>query len=332
MVQELQPTDPRVIGPYRLLRRLGKGGMGRVYLGLSQAGRPVAVKVIRAELAADPQFRVRFRPAVAAARLVSGPFTALVVDADVDAEAPWLATDYVVGLSLAKAVREHGPLPVDSVLALAAGLAEGLSVIHAAGVVHRDLKPSNVLLAEDGPRVVDFGIRSAAEPGSPGFMSPEQAEGGDVGPSSDMFSLGAVLVFAAKGQGPFGSGSTDALVHRVVHSPPDLHRVPAQVRPLVKRCLAKDPSQRPAATDISALADAVKPVAGWLPESITRAFPRDPEPAEEQAVMSWEQPALPRPAAPKPPPAPDPQAPPAPDPQAPPAPDPQAPRRRFWRR
>jgi serine/threonine protein kinase len=290
--------------------------VGRVYLGLSEAGRPVAVKVIRAELAADPQVRVRFRRAVAAARTVSGPFTALVVDADVDAEAPWLATDYVAGPSLARAVREHGPLPVDSVLALAAGLAESLSVMHAAGVVHRDLKPSNVLLAEDGPRVVDFGIRWPAEAGSPGFMSPEQAEGGDVGPSSDMFSLGAVLVFAAKGQGPFGSGSTDALVYRVVHSPPDLHRVPAQVRPLVKRCLAKDPGQRPMVADLRTLTGDVKPVAGWLPESITRAFPRDPVPAEEQTVMSGEQPPSPRPAAPQPPPGPGPQA----------------RRRRFWRR
>ena len=225
----------------------------------------MAVRVIRAELAADPEFRVRFRREVAAARTVSGPFTALVVDADPDAEVPWLATEYVAGPSLAQVVREHGPLPVDSVLALAAELAESLVAIHAAGVVHRDLKPSNVLLAEDGPRVVDFGIWRPAEAGSPGFMSPEQAEGGDVGPSSDVFSLGAVLVFAAKGQGPFGSGSTDALIYRVVHSPPDLHRVPAQVRPLVQRCLVKDPSQRPAAVGLLTLAGAVKPVTRWLP-------------------------------------------------------------------
>jgi eukaryotic-like serine/threonine-protein kinase len=210
-------------------------------------------------------------------------------------------------------VREHGPLPVDSVLALAAGLAESLTAMHAAGVVHRGLKPSNVLLAEDGPRLIDFGIWQAAE-ATPGFMSPEQAEGGDVGPSSDVFSLGAVLVFAAKGQGPFGSGSTTALIYRVVHSPPDLHRVSAQVRPLVKRCLAKDPSQRPAAADFPALTGDVKPVTGWLPDSILRAFPRDPVPAAEQAVTAWQQPPPPQPAAPQPPPA------------------PQARRRRLWRR
>ncbi len=313
LVQELRPEDPRLIGPYRLLGQLGSGGMGRVYLGLSAADRPVAVKVIRAELAADPEFRVRFRREAAAARTVSGPFTALVVDADPDAEAPWLAADYVAGPSLAQAVREHGPLPVDPVLALAAGLAESLTGIHAAGVVHRDLKPSNVLLAEDGPRVTDFGIWCAAEAGSPGFMSPEQAKGGDAGPSSDVFSLGAVLTFAATGQGPFGSGSTAALVYRVLHSPPDLYRVPAGLRPLIERCLVKDPSQRPAPADFLALAGATTPVNGWLPESVIRAFPRDPAPAAEQTVTARKQPS-PQPTAPQPPPG------------------PQAQRRRLWRR
>jgi serine/threonine protein kinase len=158
VVQGLEPGDPRIIGPYRLLGQLGSGGMGRVFLGLSAGGRRVAVKVIRDELAADPEFRVRFRREVAAARTVSGVFTAAVVDADVEAQAPWLATAYVPGPSLAQAVRDHGPLPAGSVLALAAGLAESLAAIHAAGVVHRDLKPSNVLLAQDGPRVIDFGI------------------------------------------------------------------------------------------------------------------------------------------------------------------------------
>ncbi len=313
MVRELQPSDPRLVGPYRLLGQLGRGGMGRVYLGLATGDRRVAVKVIRAELAADPQFRVRFRREVAAARTVSGPFMAPVVDADVDAEAPWLATAYVAGPSLAQAVRQHGPLPVDSVLALAAGLAESLSVSHAAGVVHRDLKPSNVLLAEDGPRVTDLGIGQAAQLGSPGFMSPEQAKGGDVGPPSDVFSLGAVLVFAAKGQGPFGSGSPDALIHRVLHSRPDLHRVPALLRPLVERCLAKDPTQRPAAADFVALPGVVTPVTGWLPDSVLRTFRPDPAPAAERT-----------PAAPQPAPGPgleDPE-----DPQEPRA------RRRFWRR
>jgi len=289
VVQELLPGDPQVIGPYRLLGQLGSGGMGRVFLGLSAGGRHVAVKVIRAELAADPEFRARFRREVAAARTVSGMFTAVVVDADVDALAPWLATAYVAGPSLAQAVDAHGPLPADSVMALAAGLAESLATIHAAGVVHRDLKPSNVLLAEDGPRVIDFGISRAAEAtsltgtglvvGSPGFMSPEQAEGGVVGPPSDMFSLGAVLAFAATGEGPFGSGSTPALIYRVVHGRPDLDRVPARVRPLIEGCLAKDPCDRPAAADLLAQIGPVQPVTGWLPEAVIRPAPEDQAPA-----------------------------------------------------
>ena len=278
-MHELQPGDPELIGPYRVRGRLGAGGMGRVYLGLSPGGRSVAVKVIRADLAQDAEFRARFRREVAVARKVSGLFTAPVIDADVDGPVPWLATAYVPGPSLADAVSEHGPLPAASVLALARGLAEGLSAIHAAGVVHRDLKPANVLLAEDGPRVIDFGISRAVEAsalthtglvvGSPGFMSPEQAEGREVGPPSDIFSLGAVLAFAATGQGPFGSGSTPALVYRVVHSGPQLDLVPAEVRSLAERCLAKDPALRPTAADL--LAAAAYPAAGWLPAPVTRA-------------------------------------------------------------
>ncbi len=209
---DLQAGDPVQAGPYRLAGRLGSGGIGHVFLGLSAGGRPVAVKVIRPELAGEPGFRARFAREVAAARQVNGLFTAAVVDADVTGPVPWLATAYVPGPSLADVVETRGPLPVDSVLALAAGLAEGLVAIHAVGVVHRDLKPSNVLLAVDGPRVIDFGISRAAEAsaltqsgmvmGSPGFMSPEQAEGVPVGPASDVFSLGAVLAFAATAEGP----------------------------------------------------------------------------------------------------------------------------------
>jgi serine/threonine protein kinase len=279
MMVELAPGDPERIGPYRLRGRLGAGGMGRVYLGLSPGGRSVAVKVIRADLAQDAEFRARFRREVAVARTVSGLFTAPVIDADTDGPVPWLATAYVSGPSLADAVSQHGPLPPASVLALARGLAEALSAIHAAGVVHRDLKPANVLLAEDGPRVIDFGISRAVEAsvlthtglvvGSPGFMSPEQAEGREVGPPSDIFSLGAVLAFAATGQGPFGSGSTPALVYRVVHSGPQLDLMPAEVRSLAERCLAKDPALRPTAADL--LAAAAYPAAGWLPEPVTRA-------------------------------------------------------------
>ena len=286
MWRELQPGDPQVIGPYRLRGQLGVGGMGRVYLGVSAGGRPVAVKVVRADLATDPEFRARFQREVAVARKVSGPFTAPVIDADLEGPEPWLATSYVAGPSLADAVSEHGSLPAASVLELAAGLAEGLCAIHAAGVVHRDLKPSNVLLAEDGPRVIDFGISLAAETspltrlgmvvGSPGFMSPEQAEGRDVGPSSDIFSLGAVLAFAATGEGPFGTGSAPTLAYRVVYSPPSLEAVPADVRPLIESCLDKDPGRRPTAKDLLTGMGTFQPATGWLPEPMTRTFAQQP--------------------------------------------------------
>jgi serine/threonine protein kinase len=286
MWQELQPGDPQLIGPYRIRGQLGVGGMGRVFLGVSEGGRPVAVKVVRADLAADPEFRTRFRREITVARKVSSQFTAPVIDADVDGPAPWLATAFVAGPSLADAVSQHGPLPVRAVLELAAGLAEGLRAIHAAGIVHRDLKPSNVLLAPDGPRVIDFGISRAIEAtalthtgmvvGSPGFMSPEQAEGGEVGPPTDIFSLGAVLAYAATGEGPFGTGSTPALVYRVVHNPPSLDHVPAEVRPLIARCLAKDPGQRPTARELLAETAAVEPIAGWLPEPMTQTFLQPP--------------------------------------------------------
>ena len=258
--------------------------MGRVFLGVSPGGRPVAVKAIRDELASDPEFRTRFGREVAAARRVSGVFTAQVVDADVDGPVAWMATAYVPGPSLAEAVDTHGPLPEASLLALAAGLAESLNAIHAAGVVHRDLKPSNVLLAEDGPRVIDFGISRAAEStmltqaglvvGSPGFMSPEQAMGYEVGPPSDIFNLGAVLAFAATGEGPFGTGTTAALLYRVVHGTPSLDQVPPKVRPLIERCLAKEPSQRPTANGLLAEVGALQPGGDWLPDSLTRTFAR----------------------------------------------------------
>ena len=347
-MQELQPGDPLVIGPYRLLGQLGSGGMGRVFLGLSAGGRHVAVKVIRPELAANPEFRARFQREVAVARTVSGMFTAVVVDADTDAPAPWLATAYVAGPSLAQAVEARGPLSADAVLTLAAGLAESLAAIHAAGLVHRDLKPSNVLLAEDGPRVIDFGISRAAEAtsltstglviGSPGFMSPEQAEGGVVGPPSDMFSLGAVLAFAASGEAPFGSGSTPALIYRVVHGAPDLNQVPAGVRPLIERCMAKAPGERPSADDLLVQIGPVQPVTGWRPEAVIRPVPEDPAPdaaavpgppapvavkdsrpapappGADRTVTAGEGLRSPQPAAP--PPSPQPAAPPSPQPAA----------------
>src|SRR6185312_9319115 len=270
----------------RLLGQLGTGGMGQVFLGMSAGGRPIAVKVIRTELATDPDFRARFRREVAAAQKVSGLFTALVVDADLDCPMPWLATAYVPGPSLTEAVKGHGPLPARSVLALTAGLAEGLDAIHAAGVVHRDLKPSNVLLAEDGPRVIDFGISEAAEAsavagadvliGSPGYMSPEQVLGADIGPASDMFSLGSVLTFAATGTGPFGTGSNAALMYRLVNTPANLGDVPGELRSLVGSCLAKFPGDRPTARELLAEVGALQPAPGWLAESIMNSFVQDP--------------------------------------------------------
>jgi eukaryotic-like serine/threonine-protein kinase len=225
------------------------------------------------------------------------------------------ATAYVAEPSLADAITRHGPLPVTSVLALAAGLAEGLGAIHAAGIVHRDLKPSNVLLAEDGPRIIDFGISRAAEAtmltgtglvvGSPGFMSPEQAQGRRVGPPSDVFSLGAVLTFAAIGEGPFGTGSSATLLYRVVSTPPDIAGLPAELRPLVEGCLAKDPEQRPSTDQLLAELNTAPPAAGWLPAPITQAFPShpssEPAPAASTAVDDPSARPVTEPATPSPP-------------------------------
>jgi serine/threonine protein kinase len=278
-VAALQAGDPQRIGPYVLLGRLGSGGMGRVYLARSPGGRMVAVKVIRANLAEDAGFRARFAREVSAARKVGGMFTAQVVDADLDGQIPWLVTAYVPGTPLSDAVERQGPLPEASVLALAAGLAEGLIAIHAAGVIHRDLKPSNVLLAPDGPRIIDFGISSAAEAtaltgtgfmiGSPGFMSPEQAEGLTVGPSSDIFSLAGVLIYAARGEGPFGVGDTAALLYRVVHGKPNMDHTPDKLRNLIKRSLSRDPRKRPSAaqflSDLSVAYPSAADLTDWLP-------------------------------------------------------------------
>src|SRR5579862_9447163 len=282
MGQALIPGDPAQVGKYRLRGRLGQGGMGQVYLAQSPGGRLVAVKLIRPDLAGDPEFRVRFAREVATARTVSGIFTVPVVDADVDGPQPWLVTAFVDGPSLADMVASQGPVPPGPALTLAAGLAEGLEAIHAAGVVHRDLKPSNVLLAADGPRIIDFGIshlvdasgltRTGWVAGSPGFMSPEQAEGSPAGPASDIFSLGSVLVFAATGQGPFGVGSNMTLVHRLVSGQAALDRVPAEVRPLVERCLAADPRERPTARVLLAETGAGQPTDSWLPDPVTRSF------------------------------------------------------------
>ncbi|MEU6512364.1 protein kinase [Streptomyces sp. NPDC046942] len=279
--------DPDRVGPYRVVARLGAGGMGRVFLARSKGGRAVAVKVVRSELAEDREFRQRFAREVAAARRVNGVFTAGVVDADPEADPPWLATAYVPGISLDTAVARHGAWQAGQVAALAAGLAEALEAIHAAGLVHRDLKPSNVLLAADGPRVIDFGISTATEAsaitrtgvviGTPGFMSPEQLTGEPVGPASDVFALGAVLAFTASGSGPFGTGSAQGLMYRIVHGEPDLDAVPEKVRGLVARCLAKSPEDRPSVDALlSELTDAAGAAhttllftsASWLPPTV----------------------------------------------------------------
>ena len=282
--EPLSADDPAEIAGYRLQARLGAGGMGRVYLALTPGGRRIAVKVIRPELGDDPDFRRRFRQETQAARQVHGIYAAQVLDADPDADPPWLATAYVPGPSLQQAVADHGPMPAASVLTLTAGIAEALQAIHAAGIVHRDLKPSNVLLAPDGPHVIDFGIARAAEAttltrtgmrvGSPQFMAPEQIQDLPVTPAIDVFALGSLAVFAATGKAPFGEGSEAAVMYRVLHEPPGLAGCPEPLRGLAERCLAKDPSARPSPAQIVAAceeADAGQAAAG--PGLAARATP-----------------------------------------------------------
>jgi outer membrane protein assembly factor BamB len=269
----LSADDPRVIGEFRLHTRLGAGGMGRVYLASSPGGRAVAVKVIHSHLARDAAFVDRFRREVAAAQAVNGGYAAPVVAAGPDDDPPWLATAYVAGPSLQAAVTETGPLPEEAVLKLAAGLAEALRAIHVGGLVHRDLKPDNVLLAADGPRVIDFGIARALDStgltsltstgsvlGTPSYMSPEQAQGQPTGPASDVFALGGVVYFAATGTRPFGSGNAAGLLYRIVHTEPGLEPLPPRLRDLVAGCLAKDPARRPTLAELAAsLMDAAQP-------------------------------------------------------------------------
>jgi outer membrane protein assembly factor BamB len=257
-MDSLTAADPRTVGEFRLLARLGAGGMGQVFLASSLAGRIVAVKVIHPQLCQDWEFIRRFRHEAEAAAKVSGWYTAPVVAVGVDDNPPWLATAFVPGPSLEDIVARHGALPVPALWRLAAGLAEALRAIHATGLVHRDLKPANVLLALDGPRVIDFGISRAVTDtrltaagvviGTPSYMSPEQVEALPAGPASDTFSLGSVLAFAAAGSAPFSGGhgtSSASIMYRIVHADPDLGAVPADARGLIEACLAKDPRQRP---------------------------------------------------------------------------------------
>src|SRR5271163_15583 len=254
-MKALTADDPRLLGEFRLRGRLGEGGMGRVYLGLSPAGRAVAIKVVHPSLASDADFLRMFQYEVASAKAVSGIYTAPVVASGLDDHPPWLATAFVPGPSLDQVVSENGPLPEPALWPLLAGLTEALAAIHACGVVHRDLKPPNVLLATDGPRVIDFGISRATDGtlltaagvvfGTPGFMSPEQAEGKPAGPASDMFALGCVIAYAATGAGPFGTGTVAAVLYRVVHAEATLDGVPPALREILSGCLAKDPAARP---------------------------------------------------------------------------------------
>ncbi|MFF4318285.1 serine/threonine-protein kinase [Streptomyces sp. NPDC001568] len=303
-MEQLRPADPHHIGPYRLLCRLGAGGMGQVYLARSDRGRTVAVKLVHPALARHEQFRSRFRHEVAAARRVGGAWTAPVLDADTEADVPWFASGYIAGPSLRQAVsHDFGPLPPRTVRILASGLARALQDIHRAGLIHRDLKPSNVLLTVDGPRIIDFGIarppqRPPGDPdagltrtgeliGSPGFMAPEQVLGGPVTPACDVFCLGAILAYAATDRLPFGDarqpGGGPGLLLRIIEAEPDLDGVPAQLRPLVAACLHKDPAARADPAEVLARVGAGDTAAdGRVPEP----YGRVPEP-DGRAPEPW---------------------------------------------
>ncbi|MCM2390465.1 serine/threonine-protein kinase [Streptomyces albipurpureus] len=260
-MMRLRREDPRVVGSFRLHRRLGAGGMGVVYLGSDRRGQRVALKVIRPDLAEDQEFRSRFAREVSAARRIRGGCTARLVAADLEADRPWFATQYVPGPSLHDKVAEAGVLPASEVASIGAALSEGLVAVHEAGVVHRDLKPSNILLSPKGPRIIDFGIAWATGAstlthvgtavGSPGFLAPEQVRGVAVTPATDVFALGATLAYAATADSPFGHGGSEVMLYRVVHEEPHLEGVPDALEPLLRACLAKDPEERPSTLQLS---------------------------------------------------------------------------------
>ncbi|MGW0735882.1 protein kinase domain-containing protein [Streptomyces sp. NPDC002851] len=324
-MQPLEAGEPAVVGPYRLLGRLGAGGMGRVYLGRSSGGRTVAIKVVHPHFALDEEFRARFRREVEAARRVGGAWTAPVLDADPEASIPWVATGYVAGPSLTQAVGERGALPAlpeHAVRVLGAGLAEALSAVHGLGLVHRDVKPSNVLLALDGPRLIDFGIARATDGtasltasgvsiGSPGYMAPEQILGKGVTGAADVFSLGAVLAYAATGGSPFPGDSSAALLYKVVHEEPELTLAEGELRDLVAACLAKDPAARPAPDEVARrlapAGAAALASSGWLPGPLVEQVSRsavallDLEAGEQEPSGSGPVPFTHRAVAPPPP-------------------------------
>ncbi|MBL1082344.1 ABC transporter substrate-binding protein [Streptomyces actinomycinicus] len=291
-MEPLRTSDPSRLAGHRLLGRLGAGGMGVVYLARSAGGALVALKVIQAEYAEDAGFRERFRREAETARRMTSPWVAALVDADPEAVQPWLATAFVPGPSLGEAVAAHGPLPLRSLRVLGARLAEALRDLHAVGLVHRDVKPGNVLLALDGPRLIDFGV--ARDPqdtsltstgvvvGTPGFLAPEQARGErEAGPAGDVFSLGCVLAHAAAGRPPFGTGSLDALLYRTVHDAPDLDGVPQQLAEVVRRCLEKDPRLRPTAEALSQTLAAEPADPREILRAVRPPAPGDAEPGDE---------------------------------------------------
>ncbi|MFD0275473.1 protein kinase [Kitasatospora sp. NPDC127111] len=320
--QPLHPDDPREVGGYRLFARLGAGGMGRVYLSYTPGGRPVALKVVRPEFAEDGEFRRRFAQEVTNAQRIHGLYTAQVIDSGgLDSDAPWLVTAYVPGPSLQQVVRENGALPVRTVLLLMGGIAEALQAIHSVEVVHRDLKPANVLVAGDGPRVIDFGIARAADAtaltgtgyriGSPAFMSPEQAQGKPVSPATDVFALGALAAYVAGGTAPFGDGPDTAVLYRVVHEQPELDAVPADLRELILRCLAKSPEDRPKPAEIIEIARNHPSVGGqlrftddWLPKQVNTEITRRSDLPKTPPTPLPAAPATPPPAPVAPPTAP----------------------------
>ncbi|AZM48670.1 hypothetical protein DMB38_25340 [Streptomyces sp. WAC 06738] len=296
-MRALTSADPEAIGGHRLLARLGAGGMGVVYLARTPGGALVALKVIRAEHAADPDFRTRFRREVTAAGRLRGRWLVPVVAADAEAREPWLATEFVPGPTLTETVDGHGPWPEPAVLRLGGYLARTLADVHRAGLVHRDVKPGNVLLTLDGPRLIDFGIARAPGAtaltesdvviGSPGYLAPEQARTGaaEVGPPADVFALGCVLAYAASARRPFGTGNPAAVVFRTVHEPPDLTGVPeGTLRSWVERCLSKPPEDRPTAAELAAAlepageepgpaggpGETVADPGSWLPGAVVR--------------------------------------------------------------
>ncbi|MFI0213095.1 protein kinase domain-containing protein [Streptomyces lydicus] len=318
MPSPLTHDDPPCLGPYRLLARLGSGGMGTVYLGRSAGGRTVALKTVHARIATETEFRTRFRLESDAARVIGGRYGAQVVEADPLADTPWLATEYVLGPPLDEAVRLAGPLPEAAVRALGAALCGALGQLHRSDVVHRDLKPSNIMVTAFGPKVIDFGIARAlgddrlthagAAVGTPAFMSPEQATGAEHDPAGDVFALAGVLVFAATGRGPFGDGQPADLLYRVRYAEPDLTGTPAALVPVLARCLAKDPAERPGTTELAdRLHDGSGEFADHLPDAVLAEIGRRagevwqveprrlPAPPEQPATLpSADAPAAPR--------------------------------------